>query len=755
MKGSFFKKTAAFILALCAISVGLTQDFDGKSLSKPNIIANADSSNKTVSGSVKASDFEDGSFVFLDGNTTLYMDVTKELECINEINYADDNDYTLTIEGPEHLKCSNIGVSVINMKGWINAKNVYASEMNVYRGRTEIQDLRVDNVLDIYGGYFYSRYYTGSYTGLYGGNINFGNGKGDGGVILSQESLVSKDGKYKDPLFTNVPWSINANAYLLYPQKLKTKSTISTEEISETDLLAAGWYANKTKKTYLLDGDDNVPDYISIHSKISGKIKIKNSSLSPNMTAECELEFPKAVLGTTQMSFNIPNETLNITWQISDDNVSWTDVKISAGSDDMLKCNIRTEDLNKYIRVVAKGDGYEGSLISPSMFVQKRVNNNTPVYPRFEYNSANKKMYITNANKNQEYIILPTLKAVSALTDSDWEKAVSPDKDGSFEINGASGKTNYVYTRFKENDKYCAGVNVAVAKYYHGTASYLSNIELSATTAGLNFTRSNGSYDVPMFCVAEIDVSPMPADATDFNGILGSKWLINNHNTIDSASEFGKLYEDEECTKPIIASKSYKKVYFKPSKQANDVNITAEYTLGQNSVVNDTIKLNISDKNGNFLLSYLDVIYVDVMSGEKKEGITPNILPVNAAISNVTFKSSDKNAPVVEFDPVKYAVSVDASNSPAGKYHYGVYQNDKQISGGVHVEVKDPFACIKGDVNFDGTLNISDAVLLQRWLLGYPEATLPYWQNADMNDSGAVDTFDYVLAKREILKAIG
>lgn len=58
---------------------------------------------------------------------------------------------------------------------------------------------------------------------------------------------------------------------------------------------------------------------------------------------------------------------------------------------------------------------------------------------------------------------------------------------------------------------------------------------------------------------------------------------------------------------------------------------------------------------------------------------------------------------------------------------------------------------VKGDVNNDGEFNISDAVLLQKWLLAVPDTKLNNWQAGDLCEDGILDVFDFCLMKQELL----
>ena len=54
----------------------------------------------------------------------------------------------------------------------------------------------------------------------------------------------------------------------------------------------------------------------------------------------------------------------------------------------------------------------------------------------------------------------------------------------------------------------------------------------------------------------------------------------------------------------------------------------------------------------------------------------------------------------------------------------------------------------KGDVNADGTFDISDVILLQKWLLAVPNTQLANWKAADFCNDGILNGADWCLMKR-------
>ena len=57
---------------------------------------------------------------------------------------------------------------------------------------------------------------------------------------------------------------------------------------------------------------------------------------------------------------------------------------------------------------------------------------------------------------------------------------------------------------------------------------------------------------------------------------------------------------------------------------------------------------------------------------------------------------------------------------------------------------------VRGDVNADGEFNVSDLVLMQKWLLAVPDTVLADWQAGDLNADEKLDIGDMILM-REML----
>lgn len=63
----------------------------------------------------------------------------------------------------------------------------------------------------------------------------------------------------------------------------------------------------------------------------------------------------------------------------------------------------------------------------------------------------------------------------------------------------------------------------------------------------------------------------------------------------------------------------------------------------------------------------------------------------------------------------------------------------------------DPSVSVKGDANGNGSFDVSDVVLFQKWLLNDPGAQLADWKMLDYCEDGTLDVFDLALMKRALL----
>ena len=57
-----------------------------------------------------------------------------------------------------------------------------------------------------------------------------------------------------------------------------------------------------------------------------------------------------------------------------------------------------------------------------------------------------------------------------------------------------------------------------------------------------------------------------------------------------------------------------------------------------------------------------------------------------------------------------------------------------------------------GDINDDGSFNVADIVMFQKWLLGVSDVTLPNWKAADFCEDGKLNVLDLCMMKRKLVE---
>ena len=77
--------------------------------------------------------------------------------------------------------------------------------------------------------------------------------------------------------------------------------------------------------------------------------------------------------------------------------------------------------------------------------------------------------------------------------------------------------------------------------------------------------------------------------------------------------------------------------------------------------------------------------------------------------------------------------------------------NDALGDAVIHYQADGIQTAPSGDVNADGAFDVSDVVLMQKWLLAVPDTHLSDWKAADFSADDSLDIFDLALMKRALL----
>ncbi|WP_234122459.1 glycoside hydrolase family 48 protein [Clostridium hydrogenum] len=191
------------------------------------------------------------------------------------------------------------------------------------------------------------------------------------------------------------------------------------------------------------------------------------------------------------------------------------------------------------------------------------------------------------------------------------------------------------------------------------------------------------------------------------------------------------------------------------SSLANTLSYYAAATGDQTSKDNakkilDSIWTNDQDSKGVSVAetanSYSRIFNQEVYVPQGWDGKMPNGDEIKPGIKFIDIRSKYKNDP----DYARVKAAVDAGQAPVFKYHRFWAQSEFAIANGTYAMLfPDQAKTLLGDVNDDGTVDISDVVALRNYIVnGTGKIDL---KNADVNKDGTVDISDVVALEQQII----
>ena len=421
------------------------------------------------------------------------------------------------------------------------------------------------------------------------------------------------------------------------------------------------------------------------NKEIAGRVVIMDPPISGSVTLTSE-PAPGDYVSFT-LSGDVAMTVINNVWQISDDGTEWSDIEEEpAGAparDGVRKAPKLATDgvyvpteaqIGKYLRVKVEAEGRSGYLYSPVRRIAKFICTKVPEAPTLSI--SNNKVVVSNAKKTQEYILFNLQRDPAELVESDWAYAVSPDANGSLELDGVLNSLNCVYTRVKETKTTLAGKDVEWAPVYNGSQTALTAIKLSMENRTREFDIQGNELNCTLGDVIRITAAPVPSNATGWVGVKGSQWLVNG---VYSGSPYGTYYADAACNTPLTASAYYSTVYFKTAQQKSCVELRAEITDAQGTIYRAQA-INIGDANGEVLLDHVTVNPLTIGSGESLSGIRFYQYPKSATLENLTAETTGTyRVPVLSFNTNTGKMSIDATNADQGEYTFTLKRNGEAI----------------------------------------------------------------------------
>ena len=168
--------------------------------------------------------------------------------------------------------------------------------------------------------------------------------------------------------------------------------------------------------------------------------------------------------------------------------------------------------------------------------------------------------------------------------------------------------------------------------------------------------------------------------------------------------------------------------------------------------------------------------YVDIIGADTYVNHTESLVNIYAKTAQVAGKPVclHENGPIPDPDKMKadgagwlwfmtwHTSFIDSNEFNTASYLDHVYNSDylltlDELPDIYHYQPDKPDTpetpeTVRGDVNGDGSFNVSDAVLLQKWLLAVPETHLADWKAGDICEDNKLDVYD-LCAMKEMLSS--
>ena len=305
-----------------------------------------------------------------------------------------------------------------------------------------------------------------------------------------------------------------------------------------------------------------------------------------------------ALDGSTDFS-KYPSGEFQVRWERkkAEQNAPWVTMQIEKPLTDS-GYTVRAEDCGCYLSATLINNDKTISCASCGtwVFVYKLPNTETPVKPILDVSGSY--LIVKNASVGQEYAISVSPDLTADDLKGMWSQ--SPTANGDMLMNGAlPNSMNYVYTRNQETERTLPGSKIAVTGAFVGYANKTQALSLSYT----NTTRSDGE-PICARDVLKITAVPIPADASDFTGVLGNQWSGQREG---SSSSYLSFFEDEACTRPVSSTMAYKTVYARSASVVNNVAVKAVFNPDAVHPASGSFTINIAGSDGLYKLEGIEI----------------------------------------------------------------------------------------------------------------------------------------------------
>ena len=164
----------------------------------------------------------------------------------------------------------------------------------------------------------------------------------------------------------------------------------------------------------------------------------------------------------------------------------------------------------------------------------------------------------------------------------------------------------------------------------------------------------------------------------------------------------------------------------------------------------------VQNADGSYQIqSYDTKNYLEAAGAKDEDGTLLVAKNSSSSQSWFIYDYGNMSTMIPSFSKTLKALDIDSGSTEDGtKVHlWTASKSDTQsirINQKTQAEITEALT-LKGDCNSDGKTNVTDLVLLQKWIMKVPKTTLKAPDAADMNGDGKIDIFDLALLKRKLL----
>lgn len=216
----------------------------------------------------------------------------------------------------------------------------------------------------------------------------------------------------------------------------------------------------------------------------------------------------------------------------------------------------------------------------------------------------------------------------------------------------------------------------------------------------------------------------------------GSPWLEEQRKKDPLVIVNGILIDGQTCKGDVVIPQSVKYVVSSAFARNNDVT-SVVFPSGVTKLCDNTFFYCSNLKS----VDVKSVTILDSMAFDNCDKLTDlKISNKLKSIDYYTFADIDSTCTITFYGKESEWQSVEKP------------ENDPFLSRANVVFAEAPDDEVAGDVNMDGSFNISDLVLVQKWLIGNKSDEMKNWKAADFIADDKLDIYDLIKMRRELFK---